>query len=116
MRTPVGGANFPLPVGVENGQGYVRITAEASVLAKTGQTQIPHVKTVSLERTLILPARLQFTQQISNFERIRDIDLRRRIIGGGDRFSTTRWPLLRVARGGFDPGVRGGPCGGGASH
>jgi len=69
---------------------------EISVLAKTGQYKFC-LKPGSLERMLILPNRLQLMQQISNFERICDIDLRRRIVGGGDGFSTTRWPLLRVA-------------------
>ena len=70
--------------------------AEISFLAETSQHKICP-KTHSLKRALILPTRLQLTQLISNFERIHDIDLRRRIVGSGDGLETTRWPLLEVA-------------------
>ena len=42
-----------------------------------------------LEWAAILPAGLQLTQLISNFERIDDVDLRRRIVGSGNDLKTS---------------------------
>src|SRR5437870_9992581 len=53
--------------------------------------------TASLKRAATLPTRLQLPQLVPNFERIRNIDLRRRILGGGDGLEINRRPLLEVA-------------------
>ena len=50
-----------------------------------------------LKRAAISPTGAQFMQLIFNFERVRNIDLRRGIFSRGHRVGTTRWPLLEIA-------------------
>ena len=80
--------NFPVPVDLEKGDGWYAIAARPECGRQAVNQEFLH-KTNSLKRAAILPTGAQHAQLIFNFERIRNIDLRRCIFSRGHRPRTS---------------------------
>src|SRR4029453_641729 len=92
MKIP---ANNP-PTDLEREECWTGIAARL-LGSRKSVNQKNFLSTDRVERSAILPIGPEFKQLIFNFERIRNIDLRRGIIGGNHRLGTSGRPLLKVA-------------------